>query len=285
MRVSELVSAENDQYQLEEIFGFQQLGLDESNRAFGRFYATGYCRNRSSECGCLGWRWRIQFSSLQLPRALNMNKSAESYRWVGRAEHDASSIDRWFNTTLAVCGIRESASYVVSLAIGVASCSGMGLFVLFEDIIVAIIVAGIVLAVLFLGLCIWRQVRVLSVSQHLPAAVSLLSRSVESGDSLATALGKVGSKTPEPLGNELRQFARQIELGLPMNRFLHRLDQRYRLADVRMLGSTLIMHERSGGDLGHTLSRLAFVLNDRQQYRRQASSVTVTARLSAILVV
>ena len=41
-RISEIVSVENGEYRLEDIFGFRQLGLDENKMAFGEFYATGY---------------------------------------------------------------------------------------------------------------------------------------------------------------------------------------------------------------------------------------------------
>jgi pilus assembly protein CpaF len=41
-RVSEIVGIREGEYQLQEIFGFEQQGVDEEGVAFGRFYATGY---------------------------------------------------------------------------------------------------------------------------------------------------------------------------------------------------------------------------------------------------
>lgn len=54
MRVSEIVSANNGEYQLEDIFGFRQNGLDAQGRAKGEFYATGYvphCVSRFEDAG------------------------------------------------------------------------------------------------------------------------------------------------------------------------------------------------------------------------------------------
>ena len=53
-RVSEIVSAANGEYVLEDIFGFKQQGLDERGVARGEFYATGYqprCLDRFADAG------------------------------------------------------------------------------------------------------------------------------------------------------------------------------------------------------------------------------------------
>jgi pilus assembly protein CpaF len=41
MRVSEIVDLEDNEYQMREIFRFQQAGLDAEGRARGSFYAAG----------------------------------------------------------------------------------------------------------------------------------------------------------------------------------------------------------------------------------------------------
>ena len=41
MRISEITGLENDDYQIQDIFRFQQAGLDSQGRAAGRFQATG----------------------------------------------------------------------------------------------------------------------------------------------------------------------------------------------------------------------------------------------------
>jgi pilus assembly protein CpaF len=53
-RVSEIVSAANGEYVLEDVFGFKQQGLDGSGVARGEFYATGYqprCLDRFADAG------------------------------------------------------------------------------------------------------------------------------------------------------------------------------------------------------------------------------------------
>ena len=61
MRVSEIVGIKDADYQLEEVFGFEQLGVGEDGVAFGRFYATGYRPH------CLE---RLRASGVELPEDL-----------------------------------------------------------------------------------------------------------------------------------------------------------------------------------------------------------------------
>jgi pilus assembly protein CpaF len=42
IRISEIVAIEDGNYKIEDIFGFRQTGVDESETAVGEFYATGY---------------------------------------------------------------------------------------------------------------------------------------------------------------------------------------------------------------------------------------------------
>lgn len=54
MRVTEIVSAHHGEYQLHDIFGFRQNGLDSQGQAKGEFYATGYrpaCVSRFGDAG------------------------------------------------------------------------------------------------------------------------------------------------------------------------------------------------------------------------------------------
>lgn len=58
MRVSEIVGLKEGEYHLEEIFGFEQLGVGADGVAFGQFYATGY-RPKCLE--------RLRASGVELP--------------------------------------------------------------------------------------------------------------------------------------------------------------------------------------------------------------------------
>ena len=53
-KISEITGVENGVYRLQDIFGFKQTGVDDSQRAVGQFYATGHrpvCLERLAAVG------------------------------------------------------------------------------------------------------------------------------------------------------------------------------------------------------------------------------------------
>jgi pilus assembly protein CpaF len=54
MRVSEILGVENGEYRIEDVFGFRQVGVDSSEKAYGEFYATGYCPACSQRMAAAG---------------------------------------------------------------------------------------------------------------------------------------------------------------------------------------------------------------------------------------
>ena len=61
MRVSELLRVENGAYVLEDVFGYEQTGVNEQGVAQGHFYATGY------RPACLA---RMETAGIRLPEAM-----------------------------------------------------------------------------------------------------------------------------------------------------------------------------------------------------------------------
>jgi len=56
MRISEIVGIQDNEYQLEDIFGFDQTGVDRDGSAIGSFYTTGYkprCLARMRAAGAM----------------------------------------------------------------------------------------------------------------------------------------------------------------------------------------------------------------------------------------
>ena len=78
-RISEVVGVEDGQFVVEDIFGFEQTGVDESGMAIGHFYSTGYrpqCLSRLRAAG-------IQLSD-SLFEARGPNPHARNDRKVNR---------------------------------------------------------------------------------------------------------------------------------------------------------------------------------------------------------
>ena len=132
---------------------------------------------------------------------------------------------------------------------------------------------------------IYRVRRVNEVLQQLPSVIDQIARAVKAGESLDQALVVVSDKLKAPLGPELRQVCRQVQMGLPVSAALQSMHSRVPLLDVQILVSTLSVHREVGGNLVETLERMAAMLRSRLSFRRQVQATTAAGRFAALFLV
>lgn len=127
-----------------------------------------------------------------------------------------------------------------------------------------------------------RRLRMLE--EQLPEALELLVRAVRAGESIDQAVALTGEEVSQPLGLELKRFAKHLEMGLSVSAAATAMTHRVPLMDAQILATTLIVQRSSGGNLAKTLDRLTDVVRDRLNYRRQFRATSAGSRLAAILV-
>ncbi|MBL8825924.1 MAG: type II secretion system F family protein [Planctomycetaceae bacterium] len=159
------------------------------------------------------------------------------------------------------------------------------LYVWREDNIAALFGLLIGAGLAIVGFEIYRSRQVNAVLQQLPSVIDQLARAVKAGESLDQALVVVSDKLKEPLGPELRQVCRQVQMGLPVPTALQSLHNRIPLLDIQMLVSTLSVHREVGGNLVVTLERMAQMLRQRLSFRRQVQATTAAGRFAAMFLV
>lgn len=148
---------------------------------------------------------------------------------------------------------------------------------LISGVIIGMIVPLVVVA-------IQRARRMHNVRQELPHVLDLMARGVRAGESLDQAIALVASESGGVLGKEFKQCARQLEMGLAVPAVMKSLASRIRVIELRMLATTLSVHRQTGGNLGETLERMAGVVRDRLNARRQMRAATGAGRASAMLI-
>jgi tight adherence protein C len=127
--------------------------------------------------------------------------------------------------------------------------------------------------------------RAAAIRRELAAMLDLLRVSVESGQSLAAALGEVGRNTRGPLAVEWRTVGKQADLGVPLRLTLAGLTERVPLPEVRSLASALQRAARHGAPLGATLesqardARLARRRRIQEQAARAAPKIQLVVAL------
>ena len=213
----------------------------------------------------------------ELRRLAKLQTSDEATGFIAK-------FDDWFERTLSLSGWNLTPPQGAMLIVTLALATGGGVFILTENVLLTLMVAGVCVAGFFVSLVIARQRRLTQFEDQFPSALDLLARAVRAGESLEQGLALVGEAAIEPVGTELRRCSKQLEMGLALPACMRGLTQRIQLMDVRIFGNAVAVHREAGGDLPQTLDRLAAVIRDRHSYQSQMKSVTGAGRLSSILI-
>jgi tight adherence protein B len=128
-----------------------------------------------------------------------------------------------------------------------------------------------------------RKKRMQTIQEELPEMIDLLARSTHAGASLEQAIAIVGEETKGPMSYEFRRCARQLDMNMSIPAVMKSLSSRIQLVDLKILTSTLMLYRKTGGNLPANLERMADVIRDRINYRRQMKASTGAGRASALL--
>ena len=168
----------------------------------------------------------------------------------------------------------------------------------------AVLVAGVTLAVLFLGLVllgpIVGSVLGLVVALGFRAAVSiraerrrakfadqlgdtlqLIAGSLRSGHGLLQAVDTVADESASPTREEFRRIVIESRLGKSLPDALHAAAARVRNDDFEWVVEAIDIHRQVGGDLAELLDHVATTIRSRNSIRRQVQALSAEGRLSA----
>jgi tight adherence protein B len=120
---------------------------------------------------------------------------------------------------------------------------------------------------------------------QLPEVARVISNATAAGLSLAAALDLAEDELDEPAAGELGRIAQELRLGQSLDRALDNLLQRVPSRDVGVLVSTLVIQQRSGGDVVAALRDIADTLVARKDLSREVKTVMAGAVYTSYLVV
>lgn len=128
----------------------------------------------------------------------------------------------------------------------------------------------------------WAKVRARRFEQALIEAIDLMAGALYAGGNLAQALRSAGSVSDDPIRSEFGEADRRLALGMPLNRAMGRMAERFDGEGVRLFTQTLVAKSQSGGDLAPVLKSLNETLRDRWRQQRQVQAQLAGARVSAV---
>jgi tight adherence protein B len=111
---------------------------------------------------------------------------------------------------------------------------------------------------------------------QLPELTRTLSNATAAGRSLRSAID-LAADIDEPARSELRLVSERLRLGQSIDDALEELKQRLPSRELGVLVSTLVIQQRSGGDVVTALREMANTLEARKELRREIKTVLASA--------
>jgi tight adherence protein B len=139
---------------------------------------------------------------------------------------------------------------------------------------------------LFLGLCPFgyvlfkRRRRFNQFEKLLPEALDLMVNAMRAGHSLNSSLDLVAHEIDDPIGTEFRICFEEQNYGLELSTAMYNLISRVPLHDMKMIVTAILIQKESGGNLAEVLDKVAYVIRERFQLRRQVRTHTAQGRMT-----
>ena len=122
-----------------------------------------------------------------------------------------------------------------------------------------------------------------ALAAQLPEALEVVTRSLEAGHPVPTAIALVGREMPDPIGSEFGMAADEISYGATLEQAVGRIADRCRQPDVDLFAATVRLQERAGGNLVGLLKMNARTVRDRHKMRLKIKAASAEARASAMI--
>ncbi|MCA9016600.1 MAG: type II secretion system F family protein [Planctomycetaceae bacterium] len=190
-----------------------------------------------------------------------------------------------FDELIIHSGVTANPGVILFLCLLSAILFGGLVFVLQENFLstsLAFMIGGMAPVGYLIFLRSRRQNRI---NEQLSDMIDELARAAKTGRSLTHCFINVAEKTPAPLGDELKESARRLEMGVSMKAALDGLYERTGVASLNILSMALIVHQETGGDLVKVLERLARTIRDRMLFLGRLRTATAGSRATAVLMI
>jgi tight adherence protein B len=130
-----------------------------------------------------------------------------------------------------------------------------------------------------------RARRSRSLSQQLPEALDMMSRSLRAGHALTAAFELVASEMPEPISVEFGRAFEEQRLGMPLERAVREMAARAPgNGDLKLFAVSTVIQKETGGNLAEILDGIASTVRERYRFFGKLRALTAESRASAWVV-
>jgi tight adherence protein B len=183
------------------------------------------------------------------------------------------------------------ASVPVTAGMVVLACALAGtlVFVIAQlanaGIAVSMLLAIVTAPIPFWGLRLAARKRLRRMEEQFPQAIDQIAVSLRAGHAFTTGLLMVAEEVPDPIGAEFRLVHDQQKFGKPLPDVLKEFTRRVPLLDARIFVTAVLTQRETGGNLAEVLDKLAALIRERFNVRRQVRAVSAHGRITGWVLV
>ncbi len=116
-------------------------------------------------------------------------------------------------------------------------------------------------------------------------AVQLIAGSLRAGHGLSAAIASVANEADAPMGEELARAVNESRLGGSLSEALAVTAERMKSKDFDWVAQAIGINAETGGNLAEVLDQVGKTIRERNQVRRQVSSLSAEGRLSGTILI
>jgi len=126
-----------------------------------------------------------------------------------------------------------------------------------------------------------RRQRIHALREQLPETFDLMSRAIESGQTISGSFQLVSTQCGGPVAVEFQHCVQQQNLGLPYEITLRDLARRTGVMELQMFAVALIVQRQAGGDPSEVLKNLSEAVRNRTKLAMKVKAITSEGRAQA----
>jgi tight adherence protein B len=129
-----------------------------------------------------------------------------------------------------------------------------------------------------------RAQRSRHLSEQLPEALEMMSRSLRAGHALSAAFENVARELPAPVSVEFARAFEEQRLGLDFDEAVRRIALRCPSnGDVKLFAISAVIQRETGGNLAQILDKIAGLIRERFRFHGKLRALTAEGRTSALV--
>lgn len=130
-----------------------------------------------------------------------------------------------------------------------------------------------------------RQQRSVKLSEQLPDALDMMSRSLRAGHALPSSFKLVATEMPPPVSIEFARAFEEQNLGMPFERAVVQMTHRAPTnGDLKLFAVSVIIQKETGGNLVEIIEKIAETIRSRYRFYGKLRALTAEGRVSAVVI-